>query len=92
MRDGEPIEYLLLLLGSDAVVFIEEVEKLGLRFFQRSVSARFQISQIRKDALFELFGVDDGTAKRLKAICQGPYDIGAGDMKEIIPVVRSVRG
>lgn len=87
VRHGEPIEHLLLLLGSYAVVLIEEVEKLGLRFFQRSVGAGFQISQIREDALFELFGIDDGTAERLKAICQGPYDIGAGDMKEIIPVV-----
>jgi hypothetical protein len=44
--NGEPVEDFLLLLGSNAVVLVEEVEEFGLGFLKRGVGAGFEISKI----------------------------------------------
>jgi hypothetical protein len=39
--NGEPVEDFLLLLGSNAVVLVEEVKEFRLGFLKRGVSAGF---------------------------------------------------
>jgi len=70
MRYGKPIKYFLFLLSSDTVIFIEKVEEFGLWFFQRSVSAGFKISEIRKYSFFKFLGVGDRSTECEKAICK----------------------
>lgn len=67
MGHAVPIEDLLLLLGSDAVVLIEEVEKGALGLFQRGIGTRLEISQIGEDTLLKLLRVLDRTAKGLES-------------------------
>jgi len=52
--DTIPVEDLLLLLGADAVVLVQKVEKGTLWFFERSISARLEVSQVGEDAFFKL--------------------------------------
>ena len=81
MGDGKPVKDFLFLLGSNAVVLVEEVEELGLWFFQRSVCAGFEVTEIGEDALFEFLCIRNRATKGEKAVCQGPYNIGSCDMK-----------
>ena len=76
MRHTIPIEDLLLLLSSDAIVLVKEIKERAFRFLERSIGPSFQVSQIRKDALLEFFGILDRTAKGLESECQAPNDIG----------------
>jgi hypothetical protein len=62
-----PVEDLLLLLRSNAVVLVEEVKERALRLLQRRVGSRFQVSKIGEDALFELLRVLDWAAKGLES-------------------------
>lgn len=80
-----PVEDLLLLLGPDAVVLVEEVQEAALGLFQRGIGAGLQVSQIGEDALLELLGVLDGAAEGLEAEGQASHDVGAGDVEEIVP-------
>jgi hypothetical protein len=53
MRHTVPIEDLLLLLSSDAIVLVKEIEERAFRLLERSIGPSLQVSQIRKDALLE---------------------------------------
>jgi len=46
MRDAVPVEDFLLLLSSNAVVLVEEVEERALWLFKRSIGAGLEVSQI----------------------------------------------
>lgn len=81
-----PVEDLLLLLGANAIVLVEEIQEARLGLLEGGIGARFQIPQIRKDALFEFLGVLDRPSEGLKSERQTPHDVGAGDVKEIVPV------
>lgn len=70
MGDGKPIEDFLFLLGSNAVVFVEEVEELGLWFFQRSVCAGLEVTEIGEDAFLEFLCIRNGSTKSEKPVCQ----------------------
>lgn len=75
MRYAVPVEDLLLLLSADAVVLVQEVEEGAFRLFQRSVSARLEVSQVREDALFKLLRVLDRATKCLEAERQASYNV-----------------
>jgi hypothetical protein len=85
MWHAVPVENLLLLLCSNAVVFIEKIEKGALGFFECRIGASFQISEIREDTLLKLLRVFDWTAKGLKSEGQASDDISAGDVEQIVP-------
>ena len=85
MRYAVPVKDLLLLLGADAVVLVQKVEERTFRLFQRSVSARLEVSQIREDALFKLLRVLDRTTERLEAERQASYNVGTGNVEEVAP-------
>lgn len=80
-----PVKDLLLLLCADAVVLVEKVEEGALGLLERGVGAGFEVAQIREDALFKLFRVLDGAAKRLESEGEASHDVGAGDVKEVVP-------
>jgi hypothetical protein len=69
MGDGKPVEYFLFLLGSNAVVLVEEVEELGLWFFQRSVCAGLEVAEIGEDAFLEFLCIRNGSTKGEEAVC-----------------------
>ena len=46
MWHAVPIKHLLLLLRSDAVVLVHEIEERALWLLERRISARFEIAQI----------------------------------------------
>lgn len=85
MWHAVPIKDLLLLLCSYAVVLVQEIEECALRFFEGGISTAFQVSQIGKDALLELFRVLDWSPKRLKSERKASDDISSGDVKEVVP-------
>lgn len=86
MGDAIPVEDLLLLLGPDAVVLVEEVEERALGLFEGRISSGLEVSQVGEDTLFELFRVLDGSTKSLEAESQASDNIGTGDVEEVIPV------
>ena len=88
MWDREPVKDFLFLLRSDAVVFVEEVKELGFRLFQRSVSSRFEVAEVREDSFFEFLGVGNRSAECKETVCKGAHDICACDMKEVVPEIR----
>lgn len=72
MRNGEPIEDLLLLFSPDTIVGIKEIQKGGLGFLQGRICtvrqpvffqdvshtcAGLQITEIREDSFFELLAI-----------------------------------
>ena len=63
----------------------ESKVEADLGFFQGCVNARFEISKVAEDALFELFHILDGTTKSLESEYEGTYDIRARDMIESVP-------
>jgi len=81
-----PVEHLLLLLCTDAVVLVKEIEKTTLWFFERCIGARLQIAQIRKDTLLELLRVLDWPAERLKSERKTSDNIRTRNVKEVVPV------
>ena len=86
MRHAVPVKHLLLLLGPDAVVLVEEIQECALRFLEGRIGAGLEIAQVGEDALFELFGVFDGATKRLESECEAADDVGTGDVEEVAPV------
>lgn len=46
MWHAVPVEYLLLLLRSDAVVLVHEVEEWTLWLLKRCIGARLEVAQI----------------------------------------------
>ena len=84
--DAVPVEDLLLFLGTDAVVLVEEVEKGALGLFQGGIGSSLEVAQVREDPLLELLGVLDRTPKGLEAESQASDDISARDVKEVIPI------
>jgi len=67
VRYAVPVEDLLLLLCSNAVVLVEEIKEGRLGLLERGIGARLQIPQVRKDTLFELLGVLNWAAESLKS-------------------------
>lgn len=80
-----PVEDLLLLLCANAVVLVQEIKESALGLLQRCIGTRLQVAQIGEDALFELLGVLDGTAKGLESEGEASHDVGAGDVEEVVP-------
>ena len=62
-----PIEHLLLLLRSDAIVLVHEVEEGALGLLKGRVGARLEVAQIGEDAFFELLRVLYRSPKSLEA-------------------------
>jgi hypothetical protein len=85
MGDAVPIEDLLLLLRSDTVVLVEEVEESALGLFQRGIGSRLEIAQVREDTFLKLLGVLDGSTKGLESERQATNNVGAGDVEEVVP-------
>lgn len=85
MWHAVPVEHLLLLLSSDAVVLVQEVEEWALGLFQRSVCSGLQVSQVGEDTLFKLLGVLDRSAKSLESEGETSYDVCSGDVEKIVP-------
>lgn len=80
-----PIKHLLLLLCSDTAILIEEVEEGAFGLFQGRVSASLKVSQVRKNAFFELFGIFNGSAESLKSESKTSDNVSAGNVEEIVP-------
>lgn len=85
MRDAVPVEDLLLLLRSDAVVLVEKVQEGALGLLEGSISSGLQVSQIREDTLLELLGVLDGASESLEAEGQTADDVSARDVEQVVP-------
>jgi hypothetical protein len=85
MRNAIPIENFLLLLRSDAVVLVEEIEERTFRLFQGCICSRLEIAEIGEYAFLELLGVLHWPAKRLKAEGKASYDICPRNMEEVVP-------
>ena len=66
MWDAVPIEHFLLLLRSDAVIFVHEVEECALRLFKGCIGARLQVTKVGKDSLLEFFRILHGSSKCLE--------------------------
>ena len=81
-----PVEHLLLLLRSDAIVFVHKVEEWALGFLERCIGARLEVAQIREDALFKLFRILDRASEGLETEGETSHDICAGDVKQVVPV------
>ena len=77
MRYAVPVEDLLLLLGANAVVLVEEVEERAFRLLERGIGAGFEVAQVREDAFLEFLRVLHGSAKGLEAEGQASHDVGA---------------
>jgi len=80
-----PVEDLLLLLRPDAVVLVEEVQETTLGLFEGGIGARLQVAQIGKDPLLKLLRVLHRPPKRLESERKTSYNIGTGDVKEVVP-------
>lgn len=80
-----PVEDLLLFLCANAVVLVKEVQEWALGLLKRCIGSRLQIPQIRKDTLLKFLRVLDRTSERLKSERKTSYDVGAGDVEEIVP-------
>lgn len=85
MGHAVPVEHLLLLLRSDAIVLVHEVQERTFRLFQRRIGSGFEIAQVREYAFLEFLRVLHRSPEGLKAKRETPYDICSGDVEEIIP-------
>ena len=81
MGNAVPVEDLLLLLRSDTVVLVEEVQERTLGFLEGRIGAGLEVTEIREDALFKFLGVPDRASKSLKSKGQASDDIRSRDMK-----------
>ena len=81
-----PVKDFLLLLCSNAIVLVQEVKETALWLLEGGICARFQVSQIREDTLLEFLRVLHGATKCLESKRKATDNIGAGNVKEIIPV------
>lgn len=85
VRYAVPVEDLLLLLGADAVVLVEEIEECALGLLERSIGAGLEVAQVGEDTLLELLGVLDGAAEGLESEREASHDVGAGNVEEVVP-------
>jgi hypothetical protein len=85
-----PVKDLLLLLRSDTVVLVQEVKKAALWLLKGGICARFQVPQVRKDTLLEFLRVLHRATKCLESKRKATDNIGAGNVKEIIPIEQLV--
>lgn len=85
-----PVEHLLLLLSSDAVVLVQEVKECALRFLQCRIGAGFEIAQIGENAFFELLRVLHRTTERLESKREASDDVCTGNVEEVAPVKKSI--
>jgi hypothetical protein len=85
MGDAVPVKDLLLLLSSDAVVLVKEVEEGTLGLLQRSISSRLEVSQVREDTLLELLRVLDRSAESLESEGQASNNICTRNVEEVVP-------
>ena len=85
MRNAVPVEDLLLLLSSNAIVLVQEIEERTLGLFQRSICTRFEVSQVGKYAFFKLLGVLHWATKGLEAKGEASNDIGARNVEKVVP-------
>ena len=83
-----PVEHLLLLLRSDAIVFVHEVKKWTFGLLERCIGARFEVAQIRENALLELFRILHRSSECLEPERETPDNICTGNVKEIVPIQR----
>lgn len=67
MGDAVPVEYFLFLLGSDAVVLVEEVKERALGLLERRIGSRLEIAQIGEDAFLEFLRVLHRPAEGLES-------------------------
>ena len=67
MRYAVPVEHLLLLLRSNAIVLVHEVEEGAFWLLERRIGARLEVAQIREDAFLELLRVLHRSSKGLEA-------------------------
>ena len=81
-----PVEHLLLLLRSDAIVLVHKVEEWTLGFLERCIGARLEVAQIREDALLKLFRILNRASEGLETEGETSHDIRTGDVKEVVPV------
>jgi hypothetical protein len=86
-----PIENLLLFLRSDTIVLIEKIKEWAFWFFECRICSSLKISEIRKNTLFELLRIFDGTSECLKPKSEAPNNIGTRNVKKIVPIAKSVR-
>lgn len=86
MRYTVPVENLLLLLRSNAIVLVKEVKERTFRLLQRGIGTGFQVAQVRENALLEFLRVFHGPAEGLESKGETSYNIGSGNVKEIVPV------
>lgn len=90
MGNAIPIEDLLLLLGSDAVILVQEIKERALWLLKRGIGAGLEISKIGEDALLEFLRVPHRTTKRLKAEGETSDNVRARDVEEIVPTARQL--
>jgi len=81
-----PVEDLLLFLCPNAVILVEEVQETTLWLLERSIGARLEVAQIRKDAFLKLLRVLHRSAKGLESEGETSHNIGPGDVKKVVPV------
>jgi len=86
VRYTVPVENLLLLLRSNAIVLVKEVKERTFRLLQRGIGTGFQVAQVRENALLEFLRVFHGPAEGLESKGETSYNIGSGNVKEIVPV------
>ena len=75
----------MLLLCSNAIVLVQEIQKGALGFLQRSIRAGFQISKVREDTFFKLLRVLHGTTESLESKRKASHDVGTRYMEQVIP-------
>jgi hypothetical protein len=90
MRHAIPVENLLLLLGTDAVVLVQEVQERTLGLLQGRIGPGLEISQVRENALLKFLGVLDRAAKGLESEGEASHDIGSGNVEEVAPRTASL--
>jgi hypothetical protein len=85
MRNAVPVENLLLLLGTNAVVLVQEIQERTLRLLQSRIGPSLEISQVGENTLLEFLGVLNRAAKGLESEGEASHDIGSRDVEEVAP-------
>jgi hypothetical protein len=80
-----PVENLLLLLSTDAVVLVQEIQECALGLFQSRIGSGLEISQIGENTLLEFLGVLHGSTEGLESEGKASHDIGSRDVEEVAP-------
>ena len=81
-----PIEDLLLLLSTNAVVLVHKVQKWTFWLLEGGICSGLQITQVRENSFLEFLGVLDWSPESLEAKGQATDNIRARDVEQIIPV------